>query len=323
MEPEEIGEMEDCTLPTHPLIPADDSRYRVVSDPHSENDISNYVNSQAPDEMVHHIEKIREETLRGETYEIWDVTTDKDRWWVITNMTNLYSQQQFPSLDLVFSFHVGLMLRITSRPERVDADAPQPFDEVFRRGEQAQVRHDRAVEAVDYQAVGMQLRESLISLVGATRRRLTIAHASDIPQDSNFISWSEILMNELCGGGENKDLRKYLKNSAKETWQIVNWLTHDRNANRTASSVAIHACENIVLHFAQLLARARTDKADECPICKSRQIRTHFDIEIGVDGDYYASCGVCEWNSHPGATSSSGAAATSMSEAPGFRLSPE
>lgn len=314
MEPEETGKIDECIVPDHPFEPPDDPRYRVVSDPHAENDISNYVNLEAPDETVHNVEKIRKETLMGDTYEIWDVTTDKNRWWVITNLTNLYSQQQFPSLDHVFSFHVGLMMRIRSRPGTVDADDPQPFDEVFRRGEQAQDLHDRAVEAADYQAVGMQLRESLISLVGAMRRRVTIVQGTDTPRDADFISWSDILMNQLCGGRENKDLRKYLKNTAKETWQLANWLTHDRNANRTASSIAIHACGNIVLHFAQLLARSRTDKTDECPICKSRQIRTHYDSEIVPDGDYYVSCGVCEWDSHPGGAQSVDDAAVTNSE---------
>ena len=300
MQPNDLGEGNECSVPAHPVPPQEVSRYSVTRDLHSENDISNYVEAEARDETVHHVERIKQEILFGETYDIWDVTTDKNRWWVITNPTNLYSQEHFPSLDYTFSFHVGLMMRLRSRSEGVDADDPHPFDEVFRRQEQAMDRHDSAVEAEDYQAVGMQLRECLISLVGAVRRRVTVAQGTDKPQDANFVSWSETLMEELCGGGANKQLRKRLKNTAKDTWQLVNWLTHDRDANRTASSIAIHACDTVVGHFAQLLGRARTDKTEQCPICTSRQIRTHFDMEIAPDGDYYVSCGVCEWNSHPG-----------------------
>ena len=300
MKPNDLGEGGECIVLAHPVPPQEVSRYSVARDLHSENDMSNYVEAEARGETVHHVERIKQETLLGETYDIWDVTTDKKRRWVITNLTNLYSQEHFPSLDYTFSFHVGLMMRLRSRSEGVDADDPHPFDEVFRRQEQAQDRHDRAVEAEDYQAVGMQLRESLISLVGAVRRRVTVAQGTDKPQDANFVSWSEALVDELCGGGLNKQLRKHLKNTAKETWQLVNWLTHDRDTNRTASVIAIHACDTVVGHFAQLLERARTDKADRCPICKSRQIRTHFDMEIAPDGDFYVSCGVCEWNSHPG-----------------------
>jgi hypothetical protein len=42
---------------------------------------------------------VKEEIVLGELYEVWDVTTDKDRWWVITDMTNLYSQRHFRRLD--------------------------------------------------------------------------------------------------------------------------------------------------------------------------------------------------------------------------------
>jgi hypothetical protein len=77
----------------------------------------------------------------------------------------------------------------------------------------------------------------------------------------------------------------------------VTWLTHDRSANNTASLIAIHACDTVVGHFIQILMRQRTDHA-ECPLCKSRNIRTHFDISIEPDGDYYMTCGVCDWSSH-------------------------
>jgi hypothetical protein len=62
-------------------------------DPHSEADIAQYVEIEAQGQSVKHVEKVKEEVVLGEVYEIWDVTTDKERWWVISNMTNLYSQR--------------------------------------------------------------------------------------------------------------------------------------------------------------------------------------------------------------------------------------
>lgn len=289
----------ECVVHTHPIPPDEVARYSAIRDPYLEQDISLYVEGQARGETVQHVEKIKTEYIIGEAYEIWDVTTDQGRWWVLTNWTNLYSQKHFPSLDYTLSFHVGLMMRLRSRPDGADSAEPQPFDEVFRRQEQAKNRHDSGIEAEDYQAVGMQLRECLISLVGVLRRRVTISSDIERPQDANFISWSEILMDELCGGRSNKQLRQYLKKTAKETWQLVNWLTHDRNANQTASSISIHACDTIVGHFVQVLSRETTDKTEQCPICKSRHIRTHFDITIEPDGNYYTTCGVCDWSSHP------------------------
>lgn len=290
----------DCVPPPdHPLPARVLSQYSVDPDPHSENDIANYVHGQARDETVQHVEKIKEEFVLGDKYEIWDVVTNKNRWWVITNLTNLYSQKHFPSLDYTISFHIGLMMRIRSRPENASSDDPSPFDEVFRRQEQAKARNDRAVEAEDYQTVGMHLRESLLSLVAVLRRRVQLSAEIERPQAANFVAWSAVLMDQLCGGGSNKELRQHLKNMAKETWQLVNWLTHDRNASDIASTIAIHSCDTVVGHFVQILMRERTGNIQECPLCKSRKIRTHFDIGIEPDGDYYMTCGVCDWNNHP------------------------
>jgi hypothetical protein len=229
-----------------------------------------------------------------------DVTTDKNRWWVITNLTNLYLQKYFPSLDYTISFHVGLMMRLRSRPEGADSSEPDPFDEVFRRQEQAKLRYDRAIEAEDYQAVGMQLRECLISLAGVMRRRIELKPDLEKPQDANFIGWAHVLMDHLCPSHKNKELRQYMKVVSEKTWQLVNWLTHDRDANRTASLITIHSCDMIVGHYVQLLMRDRTDRAEGCPQYSSRNMRTHFDIAIGPDGAYFDTCGACGWTNHPG-----------------------
>jgi hypothetical protein len=290
----------DCVIPSHALPAEELGKYSIERDPHREKEIAEYVELQAKGESVKHVEKVKEEIVIGEVYEIWDVTTDQDRWWVITNLTNLYSQRHFPSLDYTLSFHIGLMMRLRSRPEGARSDDPSPFDDVFRRQEQAKQRFDEAREAEDYQAVGMHLRECLISLIGVLRRRVAIDALVQRPQDSNFVAWSELLMDELCRGNHNKELRQYLKGAAKDTWQLVNWLTHDRSANKTASSIAIHACDTVVGHFVQILERGKADRTKECPLCKSRQIRTHFDPSIEPDGDYYMTCAVCEWSSHPG-----------------------
>ncbi|MDV6343989.1 hypothetical protein [Nitrosomonas sp. Is37] len=289
----------ECVVHDHPVPSSELARYSVDRDPHSERDIANYVEGQARDEIVHHVERVKREIVLGEVYDIWDVTTHKDRWWVITNLTNLYSQKYFPSLDYTLSFHIGLMTRLRSRSGRIAPQDPSPFDEVIRRADQAQARHDAAVEVEDYQAVGMLLRESLISLISALRRRVPISEGIEKPQEANFVGWSDVLMNELCRGGSRKELRQHLKNTAKEAWQLANWLTHTRSATWTASSIAIHSCQTVIGHYIQILEGGRADKVGECPVCKSRDIRSHFDIGIPPDGDYYTSCGVCEWTDHP------------------------
>jgi hypothetical protein len=290
----------ECVVPQHAVPPEELSRYSPKRDPHSEADIAQYVEIEARGQSVKHVEKVKEEVVLGEVYEIWDVTTDKDRWWVITNMTNLYSQRHFPSLDYTISFHIGLMNRISSRPKGARSEDPSPFDDVFRRREQAEDRFDTAVEPEDYQAVGMQLRECLISLVGALRRRVKVNPAAERPQDGNFIAWSALLVDEVCPSSRNIELRQYLKGTARDTWQLVNWLTHDRSANKTAAGIAIHGCDTVIGHYVTVFERERVDQTEQCPLCNSRQIRQHFDPSLAADGDYFTSCGKCGWNSHPG-----------------------
>jgi hypothetical protein len=131
----------DCTLPPdHPLPPDQLGRYSPARDFYAEKDIAEYVLSQARDETVQNVERVKTEYVMGAPYEIWDISTDKDRWWVITNPTNLYSQRHFPSLDYTLSFHVGLMMRVASRSERAGEPEPSPFDEVFRRQNHCRVR---------------------------------------------------------------------------------------------------------------------------------------------------------------------------------------
>jgi hypothetical protein len=289
----------ECVTPQHAVPPEELRRYSARRDAHSEADIARYVEIEAQGESVKHVEKVKEEVVIGEIYEIWDVTTDKDRWWVISNMTNLYSQRHFPSLDFTLSFHIGLMLRIASRPQGARGEDPSPFDDVFRRQEQAKDRFDVAIEPEDYQAIGMELRECLISLVGALRRRVKVEPSGERPQDANFIAWAALLIDVVCDGNRNKELRQYLKGTAKDTWQLVNWLTHDRSANKTASSIAIHACDTVIGHYVNVFERERVDHTEQCPLCKSRNLRENFDPSLGSDGEYFASCGKCGWDSHP------------------------
>ncbi len=197
------------------------------------------------------------------------------------------------------------MMRMRSRPAGPESIDPTPFDDVFRRQEQAKDRYDAAVEAEEYQAVGMQLRECLLSLIAAARRRVVVPDDLEKPQDANFIEWSDLLLNQLAPGSSNKPLRQYMKATNRETWQLVNWLTHHRNASAAAASIAIHACDTAVGHMIQLIERGEARQAEVCPLCKSRNIRQHYDPYIDPDGDYYHTCGSCGWTDHPEETGSS------------------
>src|SRR5467141_5225008 len=94
----------ECTIPPRPVKHILSSF--TLSNPASKRAVKDYVESQARGERVQHAEKIKSEHLFGRDYDCWDVHTQRDRYWVITSPSNLYSQQFCPSLDFTLSFHV-------------------------------------------------------------------------------------------------------------------------------------------------------------------------------------------------------------------------
>jgi hypothetical protein len=101
----------ECVIPS--AIPIEALAGFVLDKDRNEADqIRSYIEWQAPDESVKHLEKVSSESIFGQTMDAWDVRTNKNRSWVITNPTNLYSQRLFPSLDYTISFHVGVTTRM-------------------------------------------------------------------------------------------------------------------------------------------------------------------------------------------------------------------
>src|SRR5258708_15143802 len=151
----------ECTIPRVPVKSILSSF--TLSNAASKRAITDYVETQARDEKVLHAERVNSEHVLGRDYGCWDVHTDKDRYWVLTSPTNLYSQRFFPSLDFTLSFHIGVSARIIA----MQRGAPNPshrsrFSPAWRRWEQAAKSYDTAEEAEDFQAVCMKCREALI-----------------------------------------------------------------------------------------------------------------------------------------------------------------
>ena len=59
-------EHDECIVHTHPVPPGELDRYSIDSDPHSEMDIARYVEGQACDEAVQHVERIKQEVIFGD-----------------------------------------------------------------------------------------------------------------------------------------------------------------------------------------------------------------------------------------------------------------
>jgi len=117
----------DCIVP--PALPKGELHKLLFRhSEHEAQEIKEYVEWQAHGaEKVLHVEKVASERVFGREYDVWDVHTDKERWWVVTSPTNLYSQTLMPSLDYTLSFHIGLMARVAAQREPEGSEAEQEF----------------------------------------------------------------------------------------------------------------------------------------------------------------------------------------------------
>jgi len=68
--------------------------------------ISDYIRLEAPGEQIESLEKVTTRNVGFNRYDIWDVKTDHNHWWVVTPLTNLYeksSSQIFTKYSLRWS----------------------------------------------------------------------------------------------------------------------------------------------------------------------------------------------------------------------------
>jgi hypothetical protein len=241
------------------------------------------------DEAVVHLEKVGSELVGPRRHDIWDVHCADSRWWVVTNPTNYYDQKDFKSRDVVLTFHVGLMLRVWSRQERRVPVAPGPaalLPGSWRRWQQAFEAYDSGDEAENFQAVGMRLRECLLSFVGETRSDDLVSEGETPPKDGDFKRWADLVANELAAGASAARLRSYLKKSAVETWGYVNWLTHAKNAIRMDAEVGLKAVEHLLGAFTAARLRL-TGTNMRCGECESYRVVAGTCEHCGwLDPDY-------------------------------------
>jgi hypothetical protein len=166
-----------------PINPSSSAWRKVTVDQSEEErrDIIEYVQSQARDEKVIHLEKVKIEHINDRKLERWDVVTNSDRYWVITNPTNLYTQTDFPSLDATITFHVGITVRLIAKQSTLSPSQKSRICEPsWRICEKASLLLDQAEEAEDFQSVGMLCRESLLTLAKSTWQLVNwLTHSSN------------------------------------------------------------------------------------------------------------------------------------------------
>lgn len=294
-----IASSDKCTIPGR-VRDSVLNKFVLKRSEHEAQAIREYVECQSPKEKVTYLEKVATEHLFDRKLDAWDVHTDGERYWVITNPTNLYSQQLFPSLDYTLSFHIGLMARVMARHRGTGDDEQQDrLAAAWRRWTQAAEALDRADEAEEFQAVGMRCRECLLAMARAIANDSMVPAAQDRPKSADFLHWSELIANAAACGPSAAEIRVYLKSLAKSTWQLASWLTHASNAVRFDGYMAIEATQATLAAFGRAVVRYERATPDRCPRCHSYRIRSEHVLEPGIDPPYVTFCESCGWNTAP------------------------
>lgn len=291
--------MDECTIPSP--VPLSFLDQVMLNRPEYQADeIREYVHHRTEGENVTHLEKLAAEHIFDRQIEGWDVRTKDNRYWLVTSPMNLYSQELFPSLDYTITFHVGLSLRITAIEARTASKEQRDLlSAAWRKWEQAANALGFAVEAEDFQVVGMRCRESLIAMTRAIADYSMVTDGQEVPKASDFIHWTELIADTIAKGSSAKHVRNYLKTIAKSTWQLVNWLTHASNAVRFDGRIAVDATENILSAFGMALLRYERGLPERCPKCASYRIEYIYRPELKSEKEYVSLCESCGWTDLP------------------------
>jgi hypothetical protein len=288
----------ECTIP--PRVPdAVLNEFTLGRNEHEADAIKAYVEWQCAkdNEHVTYLEKVQTEHVFGAPHGCWNVRTEKERYWVITNPTNLYSQELFPSLDYTLSFHIGVTARIQSRRKGTNDDrVGDRLAAAFRRWEQAAEALDQSSESEEVQAVGMRCRECLITFVRAAATPAMVPNGQEPPKAADVLNWSELIADTVASGSRAAEIRGYLKALARATWQLVAWLTHATNATRYDGTLAVDATYAVLNAYGAAILRHEQPTPDRCPRCNS--LRITIVTKPDFDSGEAIACDGCGWIEH-------------------------
>jgi AIG2-like family len=263
-------------------------------------EVREYFEWQAPDLEVTFMQKVYSEAVGNSRHDVWDIHTNKDRWWVITGGTNLYSQEQFPNMDLALTFHIGLIIRIPRTEEQQRDDLRiLPFGRVFEKMEEAGTALTQAQSLTDYQAVGVRCREALLELISIAQDLATWTDKP--PQRANFRAWVEIICNDLLPGDTNKERRGAVKSALESAWTFSNWLTHSKSATWLDADMA-HALIQLASGMAaRLIIRELRGVPEECPNCGLPHLEPEHAENVAAPGVLWERprCADCGWTGRP------------------------
>lgn len=275
------------------MLPATDEETESVTE---------YMRSEAPDLTVTMVQKVYSENVLHVRHDVWDVHTNEDRWWVITEPTNLYAQDQFPNMDLALTFHIGLCLRAPRSQKRKLSDLPiEPFAEAYRYLSEASDAVKQAEEVADYKAIGVRCREALLVFVDAGQTVLPWTSAEPRPKRADLNAWADHICNVALAGASHEHRRHLFKALLDNAWKFANWLTHANGTKWHDAEAAVAITESAISLCTSAVIQHLRGVPDECPACGSHRLSPQRGVNTDTPGVEWErpTCDKCGWVGEP------------------------
>lgn len=269
--------------------------------PEEKQDVVRYFLSQSPDAEVRFAQKVYAESVMGHTHAVWDVHASDGRWWIITNPKNLYSQEQFPNMDLVVTFHLGLCLRIPRNDiKAADVAGVRPYVDLLGSLSDCGDALSQSNDPGSFRAIGVRCRENLLSFVHITQDTFEWPD-DDLPQRSAFLLWVDLIFDTFLSGADNRERRRLIKSNLKEAWAFVNWLTHSQSARWLDAEAATLTVGHAVGMATDICVRRFRGAPDVCPECQSHHLSPQEGMRSDIPDVVFERpvCGDCGWQGEP------------------------
>jgi hypothetical protein len=264
--------------------------------------VTEYMRSQAPDLTVEFVQKVYSENVLHVRHDVWDVHTNVDRWWIITEPMNLYSQEQFPNMDLALTFHVGLCLRIPRSERQKLSEIPaEPFTACLRGLQEASEALAQAQEVADYQSIGVRCREALLGFVNIAQTVIPWTGTEEPAKKADLKAWADHICCVALSGDSHKHRRHLFKTLLESAWEFANWLTHTQSSHWHDAEAALTVTENAIGLCISTVIRHARGVPEKCPACGSQRLSP----ERGYHRDFpevqweRPTCDKCGWAGEP------------------------
>jgi len=112
----------------------------------------------------------------------------------------------------------------------------------------------------------------LVSLIGEITTDDLVPDGNGRPKAANFKAWFALFADSVASGSSSARLRSYLKNTSREVWDYVNWLTHAKNAAYFDAEIGVAITNDLLTAVSNSWLRHCAGQHPRCGECASYSV---------------------------------------------------